>query len=578
MNAKYRKNLLHIFAIVMAVIWSVLVGGIGYFNSYNYYKTAELIALNEAQVSVKKDLAYRTWVTSHGGVYVPVTEKTPPNPYLSHIKDRDFTVNDKNFTLMNPAYTLSQMMRNYSELYGVKAKITSKNLLNPKNAPDSWEEKALDKVEMTREPFYELDNIGSITYLRYMNPLVTKPDCLKCHAHQGYQVGDLRGGVAVSIPLEKHYALAYKQTLTLLSSLIVIWIIGLVIIYFAYKKIKANIDAKTAMYEQNIYSLVDIIEQRDSYTAGHTRRVAKYSKLIAKEMGFNSDKIELLYKSAMLHDIGKISTPDSILLKPGRLSSLEFDLIKEHATSTYEILRSVDIFNELAEIARHHHERYDGKGYPQGLSGAKIPILAYILSLADAFDAMTTDRIYKGRKVLEDALKDIEKNSGTQFHPEVAQNALVALKDIELDYSIHQKPKSVLEEQRFAYFYIDQLTHVRNRDYLELVLAHRDSEELMYKCVYGVYLHNFTNFNKENGWNVGNELLKSFAQELTKEFPEALIFRLFGDDFIILNKEHAEFPNIDNFNSIKDTSVEISYRHIDLHNKIVTINELEMML
>lgn len=578
MSNQYRKNLLHYAAITVALIWMLIVGSVGFYNSYNYYDNAKLMALNEAQVSVKKDLAYRTWVASHGGVYVPVTEKTPPSPYLADIKDRDFIVNGKKYTLMNPAYTLSQMMKNYSELYGVKAKITSKHLLNPKNAPDEWEKKALDIVETTREPFYEMDTIGENEYLRYMNPLVTKQECLKCHARQGYQIGDLRGGVAVAIPMEEHYTLAYKEMTILIVSLFVIWIIGLVIIYFAYKKIKANIDTKTAMYEQNIYSLVDIIEQRDSYTAGHTRRVAEYSKLIAKKMGFNDEKIELLYRAAMLHDIGKISTPDSILLKPGKLNSLEFNLIKEHAASTYKILKNVDIFNELAEIARHHHERYDGKGYPQGLKGAQIPILGYILSLADAFDAMTTDRIYKGKKVLEEALKDIENNSGKQFHPEVVQHALIALKNINLDYSIHQKPKTKLEQQRFAYFYIDQMTHLHNRDYLEFILAHRDSEEFMYDCVYGVYLHNFTNFNKQNGWNTGNELLKHIGEELTKYFPNALIFRLFGDDFIVLNKEHAEFPSIDNFISIQNTSIEISYKHIDLHNKIISIDELEMML
>ena len=149
------------------------------------------MALNEAKVSVKKDLAYRTWVASHGGVYVPVTEKTPPNPYLNHLKNRDVTINGKPFTLMNPAYSLSQMMKDYSQLYGIKAKITSKVLLNPKNASDDWEAKALNKIDQSRKEFYEISPIkGKGEFLRYMNPLVTQESCLKCHAQtQKWQEG-----------------------------------------------------------------------------------------------------------------------------------------------------------------------------------------------------------------------------------------------------------------------------------------------------------------------------------------------------------------------------------------------------
>ncbi|MBU0631695.1 DUF3365 domain-containing protein [bacterium] len=578
MSVQFKNRLLQYTAIAIALIWTAIVISVVLLNIYNYYNNADQFALHEAEVSIKKDLAYRTWVASHGGVYVPITNKTPPNPYLSHIPDRDIITPHKKLTLMNPAYTLSQMMKDYSDLYGVKAKITSKNLLNPNNAPDDWENKALDIIEITRKPYYEKSKVGDQDYLRYLNPLVTKEDCLKCHATQGYKLNDIRGGVAVSIPMEQYYNIASKNSKKLLFSLSLIWVAGLFIIYMAYKKISENIQIKISMYEQNIYSLVDVIEKRDSYTAGHTRRVAHYSKLIATEMGFNEEKIDLLYRASMLHDIGKISTPDSVLLKPGQLSPLEFSLIQEHVTTSYEILKHVDIFKDLAEIVRHHHERYDGKGYPQGLSGAETPLLSYIMSLADAFDAMTTDRIYKGKKIVAEALKDITELSGKQFHPEVVLNAVKVLKDVEINLNIHQEPNTKLERERFSYFYKDQLSDLYNRSYLEFILAHRDNIEFQYNCVYGIYLHKFTHYNQVNGWNSGNLLLKNFADELKNIFPDAMIFRLFGDDFILLHKEHHDFQDISLFKSLNNTDVEMSYKHIDIHNKDINIDDLEKLL
>ncbi|MDO6561960.1 DUF3365 domain-containing protein [Amphritea sp. 1_MG-2023] len=576
---QYHKNLLLFSVILIVFAWTVTIVSVGGFNAQKYFKIAEQLALNEAEVSVKKDLAYRTWVSIHGGVYVPVTEKTPPNPYLSHLKNRDVTINGKPFTLMNPAYSLSQMMQDYSQLYGIKAKITSKILLNPKNASDVWEAKALDEIDKTRERFYEIAQIKDKgEFLRYMNPLVTKKSCLKCHGHQGYKVGDIRGGVAVSIPMKKHYALAKQETVYLLGSLLVIWVLGLILLLFGYRRLQFNIKQKFSMYEQYIYSLVDIIEQRDSYTAGHTRRVAEYSQVIAKAMHFSDNEVSVLYRAAMLHDIGKISTPDAILLKPGRLSPLEYSLIQEHATASYDILKSTDLFAELAEIVRHHHERYDGKGYPQGLKGDEIPVIAYVLSLADAFDAMTTDRIYKGRKTVPEALKEIKAMSGTQFHPLVAKFALDALKNITIERTPFQKPKTNIEKERFAYFYKDQLTGLYNGSYLKFILSHQDSEFKNYNFAYGVYLHHITKYNADNGWSQGNTLLYNFANELVTQFPNALIFRLFGDDFVVLHQEHIPFPEADLFKSLQDSGVSFTIKHIDIREKSLSVSDLQNFL
>lgn len=352
-------------------IWSVILLRTGDLRVSTNYGYADSLAENEAIVSVKKDLAYRSWVAYHGGIYVPVTERIPPNPYLSYIKNRDiYTKVGQRLTLMNPSYTLSQMMKDYTELYGTKGHITSRVLMNPKNEPDSWEEEVLEIAEETREASSKKEFIDGEEYFRYLKPLVDQESCLKCHAFQGYKVGDIRGGVSVSIPMAEFDEKALKNSYIDMIVILLIYLLGLVV----------------------IFSLVNIIEKRDSYTAGHTQRVAQYSVLIAREMGLNEDRIDDMYRACMLHDIGKISTPDSILLKLGKLSELEYEIIKEHVVVSYELLREVDIYKDIAEIIRHHNEHYDGSGYPQGLKGDEIPMMSQIMTLADSFDAMTTKK------------------------------------------------------------------------------------------------------------------------------------------------------------------------------------------
>lgn len=578
MADKFDHRFLYKIVILVAIAWSIVIFAFAGYNTYKRYSFAYEIALNEAKVSVKKDLAYRSWVASHGGVYVPITQRTQPNPYLSHIPNRDITTTDgMKLTLMNPAYTLSQMMKDYSELYGIKAKITSNNLLNPKNLPDQWEKKALGVIEKIHKPFFEVEKIDDKPFMRYLNPLTTKKDCLKCHAHQGYEVGDIRGGVAVSIPLEEHLKQAFLYSKTILLTFFIVWLIGLFFIYFSYKKIKTAIEAKVTLYEQSVYTLVDLIEKRDSYTAGHSKRVAQYCVLVAKQLGLGKDDIDLIYRAGMLHDIGKISTPDLVLLKPGKLNDLEYSLIQEHVTSSYEILNQVDVFEKISEIVRHHHEKYDGSGYPQGLKGDQIPLLSAIMSLCDAFDAMTTNRIYKGRKLIDAAIKEIESLKGKQFHPDVADAAMKVLKDVLIDININQRPQTLIEQERFAFFYNDQLTGVYNKEYLNYVLKQRTDKEFNYNCVYSIYMNNFTQYNKKYGWDKGNELLKVFAQELNEKFNEGLVFRIFGDVFLVLHHEHNSSVENTKFISLENTDVILKFKHIDIHDKDLDIDNLEVL-
>jgi putative nucleotidyltransferase with HDIG domain len=168
-----------------------------------------------------------------------------------------------------------------------------------------------------------------------------------------------------------------------------------------------------------IQSLVRIVEAKDSYTRGHSERVAKYGMKIATRMGFPLDKIELVRETAMLHDIGKLGIQDSILNKEGGLTEEEWEIIRQHPILGEDILRPVSLNHEMLSIVRAHHERYDGNGYPDKLKGDEIGIFAQILSVADAYDAMTSARAYRSPFSRSEAMTELRKNKGAQFNGEI---------------------------------------------------------------------------------------------------------------------------------------------------------------
>ena len=328
-------------------------------------------------------------------------------------------------------------------------------------------------------------------------------------------------------------------------------------------------------YRQTIYTLVDMIERRDSYTAGHTKRVAKYVVLIAEELNLSKEDIENLHKAAMLHDIGKIMTPDAVLLKPGKFNDLEYTLIKDHLTNGYDILKGIDIYKDLAEIMVLHHERYDGSGYPKGLKGDEISVLGHIMIVADAFDAMTTDRIYKKRKEIQEAFDEMVSLKGKQFDPDVVDAALKALKDVKVDIT-NQLPKSSMEKARFSYFFKDPLTKVYNDNYLNTILSNQSEN---FKRIHYVALHNISQYNNSKSWQEGNILIKNIAKVLQDIKEEYMIFRIHGDDFFVLAQDDAQIDvtEINNIDFIKESGVEISIRSEEFKNVDVhTLEELEM--
>jgi hypothetical protein len=232
------------------ITWTLLIICLAVINIKNERDTSLDLAINAARSNLAKDTMFRFWATSHGGFYVPPTVRTPPNPYLAHIPDRDITTSKgEKFTLMNPAYMLAQMMSEYEGLYGAKAHITSLNVLNPNNAPDSWEIEQLNLFEKGEKETYGLTSKKGMEYLRMMKPLITEKGCLKCHGHQGYAVGNVRGGVSISVPMLHYRALEHKAIRNIVISLTLLWGIGLFFISIFISRLQTIIKQRIELQQ-----------------------------------------------------------------------------------------------------------------------------------------------------------------------------------------------------------------------------------------------------------------------------------------------------------------------------------------
>ncbi|MBN2898835.1 MAG: HD-GYP domain-containing protein [Clostridia bacterium] len=185
-------------------------------------------------------------------------------------------------------------------------------------------------------------------------------------------------------------------------------------------------------------NFVSAIEAKDSYTAGHSDRVAEISLLLSQKLQLDDDLCFQIHMAAHLHDIGKIGIPDGILLKTGRLTSPEFEVMKSHSEVGFNILKNNPGLKQISKMILHHHERYDGTGYPDGISGREIPLGARIIAICDAFDAMVTRRTYKDKITLSAAKEEIIKQKHKQFDPDIADTFIELLNDTVTLEDIHQ--------------------------------------------------------------------------------------------------------------------------------------------
>ena len=440
-------------ALLLSVLWTGLLSVLFVLNVREIQKGPVEQAEVQAKSLLNSVISFRSWATNFGGVYVHPTEKYPPNPYLKSPKRDIVTKDGEQLTLINPAYMMRQVFQDFYGKGGINGHMTSLHPLNPNNAPDAWERQSLLAFEQgsTQESLVESATAGGRVF-RYMQPLYVEEKCLKCHGEQGYQVGEVRGGISTNIDLTRGEAIAASAVQSLLWTYGIVWLLGLVGIAVSSRRsvmLETERDQKNNLLnvsenlaqgfisgmselsnlEESFHALATMLEKRDPYTAGHQQRVADLAEKIALELGLSKDQAHGIRLAGIVHDIGKIQVPAEVLNKPGKLTDIELSLIRLHPQVGYDILKAIRSPWPIPAAVLQHHERLDGSGYPQGLKTDQIIIEARIISVADTVEAMSSHRPYRAGLGLDAALAEISKLRGTQLDPAVVDACLRLFKE-----------------------------------------------------------------------------------------------------------------------------------------------------
>ena len=282
--------------IVLGLCWITILGISLAWNLLNISIVIQDLAKAEAESNYNKDIVYRHWAASHGGVYVPITKTTIPNTYLSHIPDRDIeTIDGKKLTLINPALMTREALELGEKEYGLKGHITSLNVLNPINKPYEWERNALKAFDAGAQSYTIVEKEGGETYLRHMKPMITISSCLKCHGKQGYKIGEVRGGISISIPMSKYHRLYSTSVSSIYIVHILVFIMGLAFGIFMSKQLLNQMRAKNDAFNAKILSEQELQEQNNNYKALNE----KYNS-INEQLKRKNDDLETLNKELAL--------------------------------------------------------------------------------------------------------------------------------------------------------------------------------------------------------------------------------------------------------------------------------------
>jgi len=379
MDGKNEKELISLksYTALLAILWTLVVSLFMLFEASQIKAITKELAFAEAVTNFNKDKAFRFWGASHGGVYVPVSDKTPPNPYLS-VSERDITTQSgKKLTLMNPSYMLRQLNEQFSELYGIKGHITSLKPLRPKNKPDEWERKALERFEKGDKEVYEFLEVGSKSYLRLIRPLIVEESCLKCHGHQGYSVGDIRGGIGILLPIEKYTNNERRNLICLGISFSIIWVLGLLGIVLGAKRVSYESAERKLASSANKAKSEFLANMSHEIRTPMNAILGFTDLLIEKSMTEEEqdDSLKLVRCSAenlldIINDILDISKIESDKLF---LENVNFDIVKL-VSEIYNLIK-IRLTGKPVELVTNI------KGLPKTLNGDPVRFRQIIINL-----------------------------------------------------------------------------------------------------------------------------------------------------------------------------------------------------
>ncbi|WP_022670334.1 HD domain-containing phosphohydrolase [Hippea alviniae] len=290
------------------------------------------------------------------------------------------------------------------------------------------------------------------------------------------------------------------------------------------------VDTQTSFLE----SFILMMEARDTYTKGHSQRVAFYAKSIAKALGYNQIEQEKIYTAGLLHDIGKIGIPDNILLKPGKLTPNEYKIIKNHAEFSYQIIKNIKQFKDISDCVRYHHERCNGSGYPKGLTCQEIPECARILAIADVFDAITTNRPYRRSLALERALEVIQKHMSDELDQKIVEKSIDSLREAYEYLKSASKEKSFVPEEidkiREQIFTTDYMTGLLRRKQFVRAVSDYIKESRRFVMFY-FDIKNLSYINYGYSMEIGDKIIIHTAEALKKREEIRFLARTEPDAF-----------------------------------------------
>lgn len=316
------------------------------------------------------------------------------------------------------------------------------------------------------------------------------------------------------------------------------------------KSLEEKVVKKTEKIEQLsfeiIATIIGMIEAKDSYTKGHSMRVAAYSVLLARSLGWEEPAVQNLKYIALLHDIGKVGVPDNVLNKPGKLNDAEYNIIKSHTNIGGEILKNIKTIAAVDSGAKYHHERYDGKGYPSGLCGKQIPDVARIIGIADSYDAMSSKRVYRDSLSPQKIRQELLGGKGTQFDPGYLETFLKLFDEGHLDIvkleqnmSIDHNAENTTLMNRILKNIDEEVKKTATPDYLTGLLNSHYCEEKILQAIKGapgclafVDIDNLKATNEVIGHLAGDYALMTVGEVLSEFSQNAIVSRLGGDEFI----------------------------------------------
>ncbi len=370
-----------------------------------------------------KDNKGRLWFTLIDGFTVMDPERNTTNNYAPSVKIQSITMDHKKVDILSDNRRQGLRIEVDPDVRRLIIKYTGISFVSSEQVRFRTKLEGFDKTFSD----WTTERTASFTNL--------KPGVYTFHVIARSSDGVPSNTEASLIIVKKAY-LWQRLWFKIVSSLLFVGLVTLfVLLRFASFKKRQEEIAKLSM--EVTMALSQTIDAKDKYTKGHSNRVAKYSRMLAAALGEDEKTQERIYYTALLHDIGKIGVPNAIINKPGKLTDEEYEIIKTHPVIGSDILQTISSMPEISIGARSHHERFDGRGYPDGLAGEEIPWIARIIGVADAYDAMTSNRSYRDYLPQEIVRAEIVKCSGVQFDPRVA-DAMLALIDADTDYIMHE--------------------------------------------------------------------------------------------------------------------------------------------